>query len=423
MKTLKFSINVKAVDCYIYSGYLFLALEDGNLGYIPMCRIMCRLNEKYPEFQSLLRMAFERNDYFSNETGKTFLGIPQVMDALKKLWILASKKMEFSVDFKELEDDFNIIDKIPSFPILDIKMYAMTLFVGCKDGLYESPLNVKDNKYSINPSHLRRKFDAKVVGLNASCGSVVVSAGEDGLFFGPFEMDKGITMNEHAVEDVSYRTSWSSTDIVNYKSASYFDYLISNVERYEDKPLFSKFDERYERKRIVKINDYKYEQDKLLGAEQFAADDILYAFNGTSSSFVITRDGFYNMNFVKDANDIHLSSKVNELSLFGKRRKAEKPISASVVPAGCVIEFFDNIVAVRGNRVVELEKEPAYSVRTYMNSYRYRNLVSVTKQDCVSIHSLNPFSTYDFASMKKANEYIGNDLYAFRNGNTEDLPF
>lgn len=423
MKTLRFSINVKAVDCYIYGGYLFLALENGNLGYILMSRVMHRLKEKYPEFLSLLRMAFERNDYFSNETGKTYLGISEVMQVLKKLWVYASEMVDFSVDFAELEDDFIVIDKIPSFPILDIKMYAMTLFVGCKDGLFESLLHVQDDRYSINPTHLCKKFDAKVVGLNASCGSVVVSAGQDGLFFGPFEMDEGITMNEQAVEDISYRTSWSSTDIVNYKSSSYFDYLTSKVEKYEAKPRFSKFDERTERKRIVKINEHKFGQDKLLGSEQFDLDDILYAFNGSSSSFVLTKDGFFNMNFVKKENDVHLSSRVNELSLFDKKRKVEKPISASVVPAGCVIEFFDQIVAVRDNQVVELEKEPAYSVRSYMNSVRYRNLVSVTKQDRVSIHSLDPFGTYDFVPEKNQNIYVGKERYTFINNEMEDLPF
>lgn len=84
MKTLRFSIHVKAVDSYIYGGYLFLVMEDGTLGYVPMARIMHHLKDKYPEFQSLLKLAFERNDYFSNDTGRTYLGVDEVMVALKK---------------------------------------------------------------------------------------------------------------------------------------------------------------------------------------------------------------------------------------------------------------------------------------------------------------------------------------------------
>lgn len=423
MKTLRFSIHVKAVDSYIYGGYLFLVMEDGTLGYVPMARIMHHLKDKYPEFQSLLKLAFERNDYFSNDTGRTYLGVDEVMVALKKIWDFASDKIDFSLDFIDIENDFFIIDKIPSFPLLDIKMYAMTMFLGCKNGLFESKLNIQNDNYSISPSLLCKKFDAKVVGLNASCGSVVISAGQDGLFFGPFDMDEGVVVNEHAVENISYRTSWSATDIVNYKSSSYFDYLSNQVEKYEEKPRFSKFDERSERKRIVKLNECKYSMDTLLNAKQFVEDDIVYAFNGSTSSFVLTKDGFYNMNFVKLDTGVHLSSRVNELSLFDKKKTFEKPISATVVPAGCVIEFFDSVMVVRDNHVLKLENEPAYSVRSYLNSVRYRNLVSVTMQDELAIHSLDPFSTYNFVPDKKVNMYVGNDRYAFKDLALEELPF
>lgn len=423
MRTLRFSINVKAIDCYIYGGYLFLALEDGKFGYVPMSRIMHQLKGKYPEFQSLLRMAFERNDFFSNETGKTYLGIKEVMLTLIKLWEFASESIEFCLDFEDIENDFYLIDIVHSFPILDIKMYAMTLFVGCKDGLFESRLNLGNDNYSIEPAKFRKKFDAKIVGLNAYCGSIVVSTGNDGMFFGPFDLNTGVNMDEKPVDAVSYRTSWSSTDIVNYKSSSDFDYLVNKVEKFEDKPNFSKFDERSERKRIVKLCEKKYDMNNLFQAGQLVLDDVIYAFNSSSSSFVLTKKGFYNMNFVKTGDDIHLSSKVNELSLFDKKRKFEKPISASVIPAGCVIEFFDKVVVVRGNKVLDIESEPVYSVRSYMASFRYRNLVSITKQNSVSIHSLDPFETYSFIPEKGINLFRGNERYAFKNVEQEELPF
>lgn len=423
MRTLRFSINVKAVDSYLYGGYLFLALEDGALGYVPMSRIMHRLKERYPEFTSLLRLAFERNDFFSNETGKTFLGIPEVMEVMTKLWVFASENVDFSLDFEELKDDFYVIDYIKSFPILDLKMYAMTLFVGCKDGLLESRLNLGNDYYSIAPCKFRKKFDAKIVGLNACCGSIVVSAGKDGMFFGPFDMDEGVIVRERPVDDVSYRTGWSSTDIVNYRSPSDFEYLTNVVEKFEDKPLFSKYDERSERKRIVELGEQKYSMRQLFKADIIDINDIVYAFNGSSSSFVLTKQGLFNMSFVKAHDDIHLSQRVFELSLFDKNRKFEKPISASVVPAGCVIEFYDEVVAVKNNQVIELETEPAYSVRTYMNSFRYRNMVGVTKQDVMTIHSLDPFDTYNFNRETGNFIYVGKERYAYKDCSSEELPF
>lgn len=340
-----------------------------------------------------------------------------------KLWNFASESVDFCLDFDELEDDFYVIDYIKSFPILDLKMYAMTLFVGCKDGLLESRLNLGDDNYSIAPGKFRKKFDAKIIGLNACCGSIVLSAGKDGLFFGPFDMDEGVVVNERPVDDVSYRTGWSSTDIVNYKSSSDFEYLTNIVEKFEDKPLFSKYDERSERKRIVQLGEQKYGMRQLFKADIIDINDIVYAFNGSSSSFVLTKQGLFNMSFVKAQDDIHLSQRVFELSLFDKNRKFEKPISASVVPAGCVIEFYDEVVAVKNNQVIALETEPTYSVRTYMNSFRYRNMVGVTKQDVMTIHSLDPFDTYNYNRETGNFIYVGKERYAYKDSSSEELPF
>lgn len=302
-------------------------------------------------------------------------------------------------------------------------MYAMTLFVGCKDGLFESRLNLGDDNYSIAPDKFRKKFDAKIVGLNACCGSIVVSAGKDGLFFGPFDIDEGVVVRERPVDDASYRTGWSSTDIVNYKSSSDFEYLTSIVEKFKDKPLFSKYDERSERKRIVQLGKQKYGMRQLFKAGIIDINDIVYAFNGSSSSFVLTKQGLYNLSFIKTQDDIHLSQRVYKLSLFDKNRKFEKPISASVVPAGCVIEFYDEVVAVKNNQVIELETEPAYSVRTYMNSFRYRNMVGVTKQDVMTIHSLDPFDTYNYNREIGNFIYVGKERYAYKDSSSEELPF
>lgn len=424
MKTIRFTMNVKAVDCYIYAGYMFLALENGDLGYIPMSAILHCLKEQYPHFQSLLRLAFERNDYFSNHTGQTFLGITEVMVALKKLWYEVSENVDFVINFDDIADAFVVIDEIPSYPILDIKMYAMTMFVGCKDGLFESSLGLQENKYSIEPKKFQKKFDAKVTGLNANCGIVVVSAGQDGLFNAPFAIDTGIRVDEEPVQNVSYRTSWSAHDIVNYSSSSHFDYLTSLLEKNEDRPLRSKFDERTERLKIVKLCDKKIDMNRLFSVKQIALDDIVYAFNSSNSSFILTYDGFYHMNFIKtDKESIHLSSRKNELVLFDKKRTFDKPISASVVPGGCVLEFFDSVVIVQGGEVIDLELEPVYGVRTYMNSLRYRNLVSITKTNAVSVHSIDPFGTYSYDRQNGVFGYVGNNHYEFKTNDIDDLPF
>ena len=151
IKPLHFTIGVEAMDCYIYAGYLFMALQDGNLVYVPMSVILQRLCHRYGEYESLLRLAFSRNDYFSSAAGKLFLEIPEVYEALRKVWIKASEKMEFYLSWSDISYAVKTIDTFNS-PVLDMRMYAMNLYLGCENGLYESSLNVGNDNYSIFPS-------------------------------------------------------------------------------------------------------------------------------------------------------------------------------------------------------------------------------------------------------------------------------
>lgn len=99
------------------------------------------------------------------------------------------------------------------------------------------------------------------------------------------------------------------------------------------------------------------------------------------------------------------------------------PISASVVPGGCVLEFFDSVVIVQGGEVLDLEQESVYGVRTYMNSLRYRNLISITKKNSLTVHSVDPFGTYNYDRQNGAFGYVGNNHYEFKTNSIDDLPF
>ena len=37
---VKFSINVEAMDCYLYGGYLFLVMADGQLLYVSYHKVV-----------------------------------------------------------------------------------------------------------------------------------------------------------------------------------------------------------------------------------------------------------------------------------------------------------------------------------------------------------------------------------------------
>jgi hypothetical protein len=68
-----------------------------------------------------------------------------------------------------------------------------------------------------------------------------------------------------------------------------------------------------------------------------------------------------------------------------------RPISSSIVPKGCVIEYYDKVVLYHNAKAKIIENSPSINVRSYLSSIRYRNLITITKEEEISIHSIYPF--------------------------------
>jgi hypothetical protein len=159
MKTLKFSIEVKCIDSYIYSGHIFLVLNSGEIVYAPFSKIIRKLVNNYPGFENLIRLTFQRNDYMFNSQGQMFLGIGELRSTLIGLWERASNDMQFTVPFDI--NDYKVISLVPSMPVLDMRLYAMRMYLGCKEGLYEIELKPEEERYYLNPSKPEKRFGAK----------------------------------------------------------------------------------------------------------------------------------------------------------------------------------------------------------------------------------------------------------------------
>src|SRR5690606_38574122 len=141
-----------------------------------------------------------------------------------KLWERATNELEFTIDFDI--DDFEIISEVPSMPVLDMRLYAMRMYLGCKEGLYEINLNPQDN-YHLKPSKPELRFDAKITHLNAKSGEVIISANSEGLFHGSFLNEKNkLEVIPKPVAKKSIRTGWSSYDVINYEEHNNFEYFV-----------------------------------------------------------------------------------------------------------------------------------------------------------------------------------------------------
>jgi hypothetical protein len=396
--TVEFKIRANLIDCYLYAGYLFLIMSNGRITYVSYRRVIHRLKERYPQFAGLIDLIFLHNEYSKSLAGKILLGIQEIKNETKKLWFRASKEIDFSLDFAEIEPYCEEVGEWQSMP-LDIRMYAMRLFLGTKEGLFESCLNMDEKGYKLHPTTIDKVFDAKVINLNAKNGSLVISADKDGLFGAEiFEGSQRTGVDEKAITSKrSLRTAWASVcDLMNYESSKSFEYIRnqSSIIVKQPKKEF-RYGDNVEKKRIVSFGESIYDMDSLLRVVDFNKDDIEYCFDSTTTGFFILKDGsFVNVKFRNESGfaEVYFSSSTYSIQQkLYKKKQSKKVLSSCLIPDGCVVEYFDRVVLYQKGKAYTLAEKQVNNVRSYIGSRNYRDIVSIISNEEVAFHSVDSF--------------------------------
>jgi len=431
--TVEFKIKANLIDCYLYAGYLFLVMANGRITYISFHRVIHQLKERYPHFAGLIDLIFLHNEYSKSLAGKILLGIQEIKNETKKLWLKASKEIDFSLDFADIEEYCEEVGEWKSMP-LDIRMYAMRLFFGTKDGLYESRLNMEDKSYKLHPSIIDKVFDTKVINLNAKNGALVISADKEGLFGAEiFEGNKRTEVDEKVItQKRSLRTAWASVcDLMNYESAKSFEYIKNQSSMITTQPARKfRFGDNIERKKIISFGESVYDMDSLLRAVDFKKEDIEYCFNSSTTGFFILKDGsFVNVNFRNESGiaEVYFSSAFTILPKLNKKTQSKKVLSSCLVPNGCVVEYFDRVVLYQKGKAYTLAEKQVNNVRTYIGSRNYRDIVSIISSDEVAFHSVDSFDLIESApAFGKRYVPVANvfrDILPDGDTNVGELPF
>lgn len=432
MMTIPLKLNIKALDAYLYGGYLFLIMQDGDVLYGKFDKIVNRIVRKYEKELNYLKVAFLRNEYYYSNPAKAFIKIPSVKEALIREWERYSQE-EFELNYDEIQDLLQHIFTCDSLP-LDVKIYAMRLYVGCRKGLYEAILN--DTGRTLEIAKSDRCFEGKVIQINPKYGELVVSADTDGLFAKSIELetDKLCSLDEKDVVcNRSLRTNWSDTDVYNYDSANTFSF-ISN--EYVDVPRKKNhYWEKIERKRITKFGAHQSNMSALMEKLDFSEKEVRYCFNGADHAYFQMNDGRLIVSSIKDEDEgIYFSNKKREplrnypIGDFGR------VLSGTTIPQGLVFEFFDNVVLYKNKHLHIIEDKPVLKVRSFMSSNRYQDILAITMEDCVRLHAIDtlglerkPISPrYDIGG--RGIEYLPSDIPCELTGNEfrvndNDLPF
>lgn len=391
MKTIPFRLRVKALDCYLYGGYLFLIMQNGSILYGSFARIINRLVKKYDTPSDFLKIAFLRNEYYYGNQAKAFMKIPSMKQALMGEWEKLCNQ-EFELTYEDIADILELVCEWESLP-LDVRIYGMRLFVGCRKGLYE--INLNPFKSKLYPKSLDKGFDGKVTNVNPKYNELVVSADSDGLFATSLnlEEEKATKFSEHDnISDRSIRTCWSDTDIYNYGSVNSFSFYGNEYDKI--KPQKNHYWERMESKRISRFATSHLDMDAMMAHSQIKKEDIRYCFHGANNAFMQLMDGRFVRVAIKgekvgESAEMVFSDRVRKAIPYEDMEGKGRIISGSTIPKGCVIEFYDKILLQKDNSVQIIDEGAAVKVRTFMSSSRYQDLLSVTMEDHVTIHAID----------------------------------
>jgi hypothetical protein len=392
MKTLRLALRVKALDAYLYSGYLLVILRDGTLRALGLEELHSILIKRHPEQSGIFRTAFLRNDWLTNPQAHALLSSVNVSKHFKRDWESAA-----SLDINIDEVPWTFVCEIPDVHLQDFRLYGMRAYLGTRSGTYEALMQY-DSK-AMRPqvqAPFQRVIDARTCYLTARAGEVVMSAGSEGLFHGRiFDPFEPIQIHNHCSVVSSIRTGWSGFDVINYDTQSTFTYLRNEVETVKSRRhLFSPDDESPEKIMVSNFATEQISMEQFLQRVDLSTDNVRLSFNTSERCFFILGDNRCVAAYVdRSGNSPHLRRKLQTIAAIkgiSNIRSLGKPYGAVASEAGTVVEFFDRIVLIHDGRALLLEELPAISVRAFPTSRRFKRSVLITQEDAVVIHSVPP---------------------------------
>ena len=187
-----------------------------------------------------------------------------------------------------------------------------------------------------------------------------------------------------AVENRSLRTIWADTDLFNYYGKEEFSYLSNEYQTIPQKK--DRFWEHRETKRITRFAVKKQPMESVVENSGLKKEEIGYCYNSSSNAYVFLKSGKLRVYSLKNKqyaqkggwNEIEISKRSRK-GVEDDLRDYGRVISAFSIPKGSVMEFFDKVLLLKDSHSYVIEEEPTIRTRSFMNSIRYQDILSVTK--------------------------------------------
>jgi hypothetical protein len=377
----KLNIQINAIDGFLYMGRLFVLLKDGTLRYINL-----------EEFSATHLGTIDKNPLYADRIFFNNHLIPkqgsQWFNYWRSRWEVLSEK---SIDIEIDEGSLSVISDISS-PVLDLKIYGQKLILATRHGVYEAAIDFSSEETTSLKTGLEKVFDSKSTHLSTKAGEVFISS-VDGLFRASYwNKENRLEVDQKPIESLSLRTNWRLYDLVNFEAPTKFRFYYNQTEQVTGDTPFAQDEGEATMKRIKDFGFKQFSSDSLF-SKNFDLNDIYFVFNSNSYVFVIFKNGTfrnYGINFEnyeeKNLTTVSQGYSLPELNIS----ELGRPLNALTVPTGTLIEFFDRIILAKKG-LHEIESQPVSSMRTYPNSFWYKNIITTFKENCLTITALNPF--------------------------------
>lgn len=366
MQFIKLTIPGGYWDSQLYSGYLYLFGDLGNLVVIDWDALINNTFSEYSDLRMASHTAFIESNLFYEKGVQLLLHDQSIKETLLARFKSLSE-MNIEIDLKKVDARlFNQQDNPLPFPHVDSEVYYKRLYVSLKAGAFYldcSGRNIKDKSEKI--------WDTPTFDITASKSytTIAFAAGSEGLF--QQRVGTGDNKSEQkkpTLVSEKHCTSckWADFNIyaTSHTSSAFFASFRKRQSKEDKRKYFRQFDKVISADEIFEGGGFSWGvQDKLYIYRNNGVDAIKYSSN-------------------KDGSPVFTS--IGRLPLDSWKGDV---VSAEVAPFGTVIECENAIVVVQSNdEVVTISGEPV-NWRVFSKSSNYTNQLHIIYEDRLEVYS------------------------------------
>ena len=390
MINLKMHIRGKFLDAYLYAGHLFAIFDDKTVRSINLWKLVFSTGER--ERKPVLDLAFLQNNWLTNPQGTRLLRVGGVYNAVVRQWRKMSRR---NIIAEPAPEDWQIIGNLENLHVQDFRLYGMKIIVGSRHGVFETGLEVDEGKEGVDVfGPFTRVSDIRVTGIAAKAGSLLVSAGTDGLFTGHVGWPRHTTqMLTTPVKPISFRTAWQGYNLINYRSQSDFEYLVNETKAIDKRDFrYAIGDDDGQKVSISKFAVREIPAEQWLEHSNLKLEDISYSFNSGANCFYVLRNGeIYSARIARRQKEVGTRRPILLAKGFDARsNRGVKTYSIQFGGQWLAVEYFDQVKVLMAKRWYLIDSHPAIAVRTFPASHRYGNIILVVNENGISLNSILP---------------------------------